>query len=240
MLFVANQHIVEASLREVFHNRGYLIWETEEFEEAIRLAERLDLKAIVIDLDLSIDGLELCKHLRRDLKLLAPIVLLSSDQDELTCTLGLELGADDFVIKPFRVKELLARIKAILRRSSHDYLQNNNSQKKHDPKSKSLTNGGLTIDPANYTLYNDKQLIELTRKEFELLHYLFLNKGKVLEREELAKALSSQSHTTDDRIIDVFISRLRQKLESERRKPHYIKTIRGRGYLFINHDKQAL
>ncbi|WP_017472322.1 response regulator transcription factor [Amphibacillus jilinensis] len=239
ILMVAKENVLHASLREAFHALGYVIWETDHIDEAVSLTDTLTLSAVLIDLDTPIDGLELCKRLRQVLKRWEPIILLSSDHDELSCTLGLELGADDYVLKPFSIKELIARIKAIMRRSEQccrfDYPTIQSPLPNHH-----MVNGELVIDSINYTLYKHNQLVDLTRKEFELLYYLFTHKGEVVTRKELLKALSSESDTIDDRIIDVFISRLRQKIEPKRKNPIYIKTIRGIGYLLVDYNKYSL
>lgn len=237
VLIVARSELQRKELREAFHSYGFVTWETEDNDEALNLAATLTLTVVLIDLDTSIDGLELCKKIRQGPNNWLPVILLSSDNDELTCTLGLELGADDFVLKPYRIKELVARIKAILRRS--ELTSNGKAESDFLETDSFMRNGNLMLDPRNYALYKDNQLMELTQKEFELIYYLFLHKGQIVDRLELLNALSNDSHTLNDRIIDVFISRLRQKIEPTRKSPRYIRTVRGKGYLFIDQEKAS-
>ncbi|GEN31496.1 two-component system alkaline phosphatase synthesis response regulator PhoP [Cerasibacillus quisquiliarum] len=189
--------------------------------EAVRMIENDDYDLIILDLMLpGLDGMEVCKHLRQQ-KIEIPILMLTAKDDEIDKVLGLELGADDYLTKPFSPKEVVARIKAILRRA--------NRQTSLDQFAM-IQIGELKIYPERYEVEKNNQLISFTRKEFELLHYLATNVEKVLSRDQLLSAVWNYDFVGDTRIVDVHISHLRDKIESDTKKPEYIKTVRGIGY----------
>lgn len=189
--------------------------------EAVRMIENDDYDLIILDLMLpGLDGMEVCKHLRQQ-KIEIPILMLTAKEDEIDKVLGLELGADDYLTKPFSPKEVVARIKAILRRT--------NRQTSLDQFAM-IQIGELKIYPERYEVEKNNQLISFTRKEFELLHYLATNVEKVLSRDQLLSAVWNYDFVGDTRIVDVHISHLRDKIESDTKKPEYIKTVRGIGY----------
>lgn len=187
---------------------------------AIKKAEKTAYDLIVLDIMIpEIDGMEVCKYLRRN-KIDTPILMLTAKAEEFDKVLGLELGADDYLTKPFSPRELVARIKAILRRTRQTEEQN----------FASIEIGNLMIFPDKYEAKLDKQTLSFTRKEFELLLYLARHKGLVLSRDQLLNAVWDYDFLGDTRIVDVHISRLREKIESDTRKPTYIKTAHGVGY----------
>ena len=141
--------------------------------------------------------------------------------------LGLELGADDYMTKPFSPREVVARIKAILRRSQ---IRSEESEVVQTSSLDHLVISNLTIYPEQYEAFFEENLLELTPKEFELLLYLAKNKGRVLTRDQLLSAVWNYDFAGDTRIVDVHISHLREKIEQNTKKPVYIKTIRGLGY----------
>jgi len=147
--------------------------------------------------------------------------------DEFDKVLGLELGADDYMTKPFSPREVVARIKAILRRSQ---IRNEESEVVQSSSLDHLVISNLTIYPEQYEAFFEENLLELTPKEFELLLYLAKNKGRVLTRDQLLSAVWNYDFAGDTRIVDVHISHLREKIEQNTKKPVYIKTIRGLGY----------
>lgn len=180
---------------------------------------------LVLDLMLpKIDGLEVCRRLRQE-KHHIPILMLTAKTDEFDKVLGLELGADDYMTKPFSPRELIARIKAILRRV--EALQSQQSQE--DPL---IRIGDLVIDPEGYVVTFKDEEIDLTPKEFELLLYMANHRGKVLSRDQLLNAVWNYDYVGDSRIVDVHVSHLRDKIEVDSRNPVYIKTVRGIGYKF--------
>ncbi|WP_188453435.1 response regulator transcription factor [Virgibacillus oceani] len=188
--------------------------------EAINKAEKNAYDLIVLDLMLpELDGMEVCKQLRRN-KIETPILMLTAKDDEFDKILGLELGADDYLTKPFSPKEVVARIKAILRRS----------EKAKDPNQSFIQIANLTIFPERYEAEMNDETLTFTRKEFELLYYLANHKGKVLSRDQLLSAVWNYDFVGDTRIVDVHVSHLREKIEPDTKRPIYIKTIRGLGY----------
>ncbi|MDX8363958.1 response regulator transcription factor [Cytobacillus sp. IB215665] len=188
------------------------------------ISEKPDL--IILDLMLpQIDGIEVCKQLRLE-KVFTPILMLTAKDDEFDKVLGLELGADDYMTKPFSPREVVARVKAILRRMQISNQVNSESVEDQD----AIIIGNLKIIPEHYEAYFLGEKLELTPKEFELLLYLCKNKGRVLTRDQLLSAVWNYDFVGDTRIVDVHVSHLREKIEMNTRKPIYIKTIRGLGY----------
>ncbi|PAE41906.1 response regulator transcription factor [Bacillus sp. 7884-1] len=191
-----------------------------------QLAESMAPDIIVLDLMLpKMDGIEVCKDLRQQ-KIMIPILMLTAKDDEFDKILGLELGADDYMIKPFSPREVVARVKAILRRVQ---IQTNSNEADQTDGS-TIIIGNLQIFPDKYEAYFNNQQLELTLKEYELLHYLAQNKNRVLTRDQLLSAVWNYEFAGDTRIVDVHISHLREKIEKDTKKPSYIKTVRGLGY----------
>ena len=182
---------------------------------------RYDL--VVLDLMLpGIQGIELCRILRNDPKTESlPVIMLTAKGEEVDKILGLEMGADDYVTKPFSPRELLARVKAVLRRS----------MEKPAPE-KILKAGELVIDKERYTVSVRGKSIKLSATEFKLLLFLAERKGKVFNREQLLDAVWSDEAFVEPRTVDVHIRRLRAHIEEDPAHPRYIKTLRGIGYFF--------
>ncbi|HET7627821.1 MAG TPA: response regulator transcription factor [Bacillales bacterium] len=193
-------------------------------EQAVKLAKAETPGLILLDLMLPrMDGLEVCRQLR-DAQLTMPVIMITAKDEEFDKILGLELGADDYITKPFSPREVVARVKAVLRRS-------NNTGEDHSADShKTLELADLKVFPEKYEAYFKNDVMELTPKEFELLLYLMRNKGKVMSREQLLNAVWNYEFMGDTRIVDVHVSHLREKIEENTRRPKYIKTIRGLGY----------
>lgn len=195
----------------------------------LALSEKPDL--IVLDLMLpEMDGIEVCKQLRQD-KVETPILMLTAKDDELDKIIGLELGADDYLTKPFSPREVVARIKAILRRSAG---KATDVEPEESPKEKALHVGELKILTESYEVYLQDELLDLTPKEFELLVYLANHRGKVFSRDQLLDAVWNYDYIGETRIVDVHVSHLRDKIEADTKQPRYIKTIRGFGYKMEN------
>ena len=182
---------------------------------------RYDL--VVLDLMLpGIQGMELCRILRNDPKTEAlPIIMLTAKGEEVDKILGLEMGADDYVTKPFSPRELLARVKAVLRRSMEK-----------PASEKILKAGELVIDRERYTVSVKGKPVKLSATEFKLLLFLVERKGKVFNREQLLDAVWSDEAFVEPRTVDVHIRRLRAHIEEDPAHPRYIKTLRGIGYFF--------
>ncbi|WP_394233192.1 response regulator [Niallia oryzisoli] len=215
--------LIEYNLQQA----GFEVITAMDGEEAKNIALQENPDLIVLDLMLpKMDGLEVCKQLRQQ-KNFTPILMLTAKDDEFDKVLGLELGADDYMTKPFSPREVVARVKAILRRTQ---IQAEVSEQNAKNDLDQIVINHLTIYPEQYEAYFEGNLLELTPKEFELLLYLAKNKGRVLTRDQLLSAVWNYDFAGDTRIVDVHISHLREKIEKNTKKPVYIKTIRGLGY----------
>ncbi|MDX9871193.1 MAG: response regulator transcription factor [Clostridia bacterium] len=221
----------EVSIRELvkfnLEKSGYAV---ECHDDGLKALKRImdeppDL--LVLDLMLpGLDGLEICRHLRQQEKTRTlPIIMLTAKAEEIDRVVGLEIGADDYLTKPFSPRELVARIKSLLRRS-----QNNNHpvEKANAP----VIRGALKIYPERYEATLNETVLELTPKEFQLLMQLAANPGKVYTREFLLENIWGYEFAGDTRTVDVHIRHLRQKLEQNADEPALIETIRGIGYRF--------
>lgn len=177
-----------------------------------------------------IDGLEICRHLRQNPKVQGhPIIMLTAKSEEFDKVLGLELGADDYLTKPFSVRELVARVKALLRRV--------NSQA--PSKAEFIRHGDISINLTRHEVYKKDQLLEMPLKEFELLKMLIMNKGTVLSRELLLEKIWGFDYYGETRTVDVHVRYLRQKIEDDDSNPRYIETIRGIGYRFNDRKQES-
>ncbi|MBD7935594.1 MULTISPECIES: response regulator transcription factor [Cytobacillus] len=225
VLVVDDEQSIVTLLQYNLQQAGYEVLTASDGEEGknLALSEQLDL--IVLDLMLpKLDGIEVCKQIRQR-KVNTPILMLTAKDDEFDKVLGLELGADDYMTKPFSPREVVARVKAILRRSQAQF-----EEPVAEDENDSIRIAGVKIYPERYEVYYQEELLELTPKEFELLLYLAKNKGRVLTRDQLLSAVWNYDFAGDTRIVDVHISHLRDKIEQNSKKPTYIKTIRGLGY----------
>lgn len=182
----------------------------------------------ILDLMLpGMDGLEVCRQLRANQRTASiPVIMLTAKSEEFDKVLGLELGADDYLTKPFSVRELVARVKAMLRRVAHTA----------PPEVEIIRHGDISIDLVRHEVYKKGRLVEMPLKEFELLKMLLLNKGKVLSRELLLDKIWGYDYYGETRTVDVHIRYLRQKIEDDDSTPVYIETIRGLGYRFNDRD----
>ena len=202
-------------------------FEAQEFaggDELLKAVKRRIPDAIVLDWVMPApDGLSICGRLKLDKTTKSiPIILLTARNDEVDCVLGLEMGADDYITKPFSLKELCARVKAVIRRSEYsEHTESSNDV---------LTCGDITLNLARRTVMKGDKPIDLTMKEFDLLASLMLSKGRVLNRDQLMDKVWDMEFCGDARTVDVHIRYLRQKIEDEAENPRYILTVRGVGY----------
>jgi two-component system alkaline phosphatase synthesis response regulator PhoP len=225
VLVVDDEPSIVALLQYNLEQAGFEVITASNGEEGKRLAETESPDIMILDLMLPLlDGMEVCKQLRQE-NIMIPILMLTAKDDELDKILGLEFGADDYMVKPFSTREVIARVKAILRRAEMyiytDEVATVVSQ---------INIGELIINPEKHEVYFQETFLELTLKEFELLLYLAQNKGRVLSRDQLLNSVWNYDFSGDTRIVDVHISRLREKMNEDRKNPVYIKTLRGIGY----------
>lgn len=225
----------EASIRTLvaynLQKSGYTIEEIADGLSAYELlkseSERFDL--VILDWMLpGLDGMEVCRRLRQD-KVDVPIILLTARDDEVDLVVGLEMGADDYVTKPFSPRELVARARAVLRRSEPTA---EDAKSGTEGPEKILHCGELVMNLARHEVRMNQKLLELTPKEFDLLQYMMENKGHVLSRTQLLDRVWGYSSTTDTRIVDVHVSHLRDKVDPDPKNAKYIRTVRGLGYKF--------
>lgn len=210
---------------------GYDVITAYDGEEALAKVNEVNLDLILLDLMLpKIDGLEVAREVRKSHDM--PIIMLTAKDSEIDKVLGLEMGADDYVTKPFSNRELVARVKANLRRQGTI----NNAQNEEDENSE-IEIGDLTIHPDAYIVSKRGEKIELTHREFELLHYLAQHIGQVMTREHLLQTVWGYDYFGDVRTVDVTVRRLREKIEDNPSHPEWLVTRRGVGYYLRNPDQ---
>ncbi|WP_462419881.1 response regulator transcription factor [Salinicoccus sp. Marseille-QA3877] len=221
VLVVDDEPSIVTLLKFNLEQAGYNVLTAEDGRKGLDTALKEKPDLIVLDLMLpGMDGMDVCKTLRQE-KVNTPILMLTAKDDEFDKILGLELGADDYLTKPFSPREVVARVKAILRRSQFEDVEQSEQV---------IKIGDLEIHLERYDVFFKGEQLVLTPKEFELLLYLANHRGKVLSRDQLLNGVWDFQYDGDTRIVDVHISHLREKIETDTKKPIYIRTIRGFGY----------
>lgn len=220
-------HILEL-LRYNLETAGYNVIQAESGEEGLEILDKNDIDAVLLDLMLpGIDGLEVLRRIRTNPeKRKTPVIMLTAKGEEFDKVLGLEMGADDYIAKPFSVRELQARLKAILRRVDD---QKDDNDKKEVKK---ISIHGLEIGLETRTVTMNGQEIEMSHKEFELLKLLAENPGRVYSRDILLEKIWGYEYIGETRTVDVHIRHIRKKIEEDDSNPLFIKTVRGYGYKF--------
>lgn len=204
---------------------GYTVFEAYDGEEAVNKAMVEEPDLILLDVMLpKLDGFSVLKKIRE--KSSVPILMLTAREEEFDKVLGLELGADDYITKPFSIRELMARVKANMRRTETDFADR---QEKAVDK---LEIGCFVLDYNRYELYKSGKLIEITIREFDLIKFLASQPNKVFSRQSLLESVWGYEYYGDDRTVDVTVRRLREKVEDDPSEPRYIMTKRGVGYYF--------
>ena len=223
ILIVEDERAIVEILKFNLRREGYQVLEALDGETGLALARQEDPDLILLDLMLpKLDGFAVCRTLREEGQLM-PILMLTAREEEEDKVSGLEAGADDYITKPFSMRELLARVKANIRRRSLDA----------GPAASEATDvAGLSIDPARYQVRKNGEPVELTQKEFDLLQLLISEPGRVFTREELLMKVWNYDYFGDMRTVDVTIRRLREKIEDTPGTPAHILTRRGVGYYF--------
>lgn len=223
ILIVDDEPNILELLKFNLENNGFKVIKALNGEQALELIKLEKPDLILLDVMLpGIDGYELCKILRRKTDTSEiPIILITAKNEEIDKILGLEIGADDYITKPFSVRELIARVKAVLRRVE-----------KKEKGENTIRISDICIEVDKFEVTVDGRKIDLTPKEFELLKLFAQNPGRVFSRDYLLEKIWGYDYLGDTRTVDVHIRHLRQKLGDEQDEPKYIKTVRGIGYKF--------
>jgi two-component system, OmpR family, response regulator len=225
VLLVEDDRRLAALTREYLESHGVSVTVVEDGRRGLDEALHGRWDAVLLDLMLpGMDGLEVCRELRARSDL--PVIILTARGEEADRVMGLELGADDYVAKPFSPRELLARLRAVVRRAKG----------RAGPARGLLRVGGLIVDPGARRVSLDGRDVALTGYEFALLEALARRAGRVLSREQLMELARGSAEEAFDRSIDVHVSRLRQKLGDDPKRPRLIKTVRGSGYVLAEDD----
>ncbi|MFC3927374.1 response regulator YycF [Streptococcus caprae] len=233
ILIVDDEKPISDIIKFNLSKEGYETFTAFDGREALTIFEEEQPDLVILDLMLpELDGLEVAKEIRKTHR--TPIIMLSAKDSEFDKVIGLEIGADDYVTKPFSNRELLARVKAHLRRT--ETIENAVAEENAKGNTASIRIGELEILPDAYIAEKRGQEVELTHREFELLHHLATHIGQVMTRENLLETVWGYDYFGDVRTVDVTIRRLREKIEDQPSRPEYILTRRGVGYFMKAHD----
>jgi len=221
ILIIEDEESILMALEDNLRLEGYEVVCAVDGEQGLSVARNHDFDLVILDIMLpKMDGFEVCKRLRRD-GINIPILMLTAKSQEIDKVLGLELGADDYVTKPFSSRELLARVKALLRRTK---------QIQQDIESYHF--GDVEVDFGKYEIKKSGKLINLTALEFSMLHFLIKNKGRVVNRDAILDNVWGRNVYIQSRTVDKHISELRKKIEDDPSSPDFILGVRGIGYKF--------
>ncbi len=224
IMIVEDEPAVARGVQVALEREGYTVWVVPTGEEAVSRFSELAPELVLLDVRLpGIDGFEVCRQLRRETR--APILFLTARADEVDKVVGLEIGADDYLVKPFSVRELVSRIKALLRRAYGELADTQTGRV--------LRRGDLVIDLERRRVTRSGERIGLTTTEFDLLRHLAARPGRVYTRGQLLELVRDyDALEQDERTINVHVSHIREKVEPDPAKPRYILTVRGVGYAF--------
>lgn len=219
------EHILDL-LEYNLEKAGYDVLRAETGEKGLGILKTMQVDLVLLDYMLpGIDGIEVLKNIRADKKLSSmPVIMLTAKGEEIDKVLGLEMGADDYVSKPFGVRELLARVKALLRRSSLEKIESLPEEK--------IIIDNLMINNTSREVEVDGTAVPLSLKEFELLYLLASHRNRVFTREQLLELIWGYEYSGETRTVDVHVRNLRKKIEKDPDRPTYIQTVRGMGYKF--------
>lgn len=232
ILVVDDEKPIADILQFNLKKEGFDVYCAYDGNEAVEMVDQIQPDLILLDIMLPLqDGMEVCREVRKKHEM--PIIMLTAKDSEIDKVLGLELGADDYVTKPFSTRELIARVKANLRR--HQQLASPSAQ---EEEGNEIEIGSLVIHPDAYVVSKRGETIELTHREFELLHYLAKHIGQVMTREHLLQTVWGYDYFGDVRTVDVTVRRLREKIEDSPSHPAWLVTRRGVGYYLRNPEQE--
>ncbi len=228
VLIVEDDNTLLEVLKYNIVKNGYAAVTATDGIQALEVARREHPGLIILDIMLpGLDGLEVCRILRHEMSI--PILMLTARATEIDKVVGLEIGADDYMTKPFSMAELMARVKALLRRTEVADKSKSETEKKDHPV---VVFGEIELDIDRHTVKRAGKSVELTPKEFDLLVFLILGRGRVVSRDHILNKVWNFDYTGDTRTVDVHINWLRKKLEDNPGQPRFIVTVRGSGYKF--------
>jgi two-component system alkaline phosphatase synthesis response regulator PhoP len=217
-------HILEL-LKYNLESNGFDVIEVETGEEALAIIETQALDCVILDLMLpGVDGIEVLRKVRQSENKELPIMMLTAKNEEIDAVIGLEMGADDYVGKPFRTRELISRVKAIIRRSE--------ARKTIEPQHQIIEQENLKLNLETHQIFKSGEELFLTLKEFELLEKLMKSPGRVFTRDELLESIWGYDYIGETRTVDVHVRQLRKKIEKDDKNPELVLTVRGIGYKF--------
>lgn len=227
ILLVDDEPLITDSLSYSLKREGFEVKAVGDGEQAMKAIGSFDPDLVVLDIMLpGMNGLEVCRRIRANSS--TPVIMLTARGEELDRILGLEVGADDYLAKPFSFRELLARIRSILRRVEMD---------RQTSQFQPVNVGNLTLDPIARRAFRGGQELQLSAREFDLLSILMRNAGRALSREELLAQVWGEDWIGDPRTLDVHVRWLRLKIEEDPAEPDYIQTVRGHGYRFAGPEE---
>ena len=227
ILLVDDEQLITDSLTYSLKREGFDVHAVTDGNSAIKAVEEVSPDLIVLDLMLpDISGFEVCRRLRATTTI--PVIMLTARGEEIDRVLGLEVGADDYLAKPFSFRELLARIQATLRRVQLD---------RQITQPHTVTMRHISLDPVARRVYKEENELQLSAREFELLSVLMKNAGRAMSREELIKQVWGEDWVGDQRTLDVHVRWLRLKIEEDPASPKFLQTVRGYGYRFAGEEE---
>lgn len=227
ILLVEDELTLQETLTYNLKHQGYEVFTSANGLDAIKKALEIEPDLIILDVMLpGVDGFEVCRQIRKTLSM--PILMLTARSDEIDRVVGLEVGADDYLTKPFSMRELLARVKALMRRMQMIQQAESNKQESRQI----LQFEDLTINEIRHEALINDQTIDLSPKEYELLLFFAKNKGKMLSRETILEKIWGWEYIGDSRTVDVHVRWLREKIEIDPKHPKRLITVRGGGYIF--------
>lgn len=223
ILIAEDEPSMRLGLKDNLEFESYEVELAKDGREALEKARSNTYQLILLDVMMpEMSGFDVCKKLRRE-EINTPIIFLTAKGEEIDKVLGLELGADDYIIKPFSLRELLARVKAVLRRT----------ESAASAVGELLVIGNISFDFQKYEAFENDQPIRLSHKEFEIIHHLYEHKNTIVSRDQLLREVWNYESQPTTRTVDNFILKLRQKIEENPNSPRYILTVHGAGYKLV-------